>query len=513
MSWSDAQLVRRLKSGDRAAFETVIERHYQGVFRQMWHFCHDEEIAADLTQDTFEQAWKSLDGFAGNSNVRTWIYTIAVRVWYRWKAANPSVNVPIEPWADVLPDCSLNPAQRLEQSARDAALQRALGQLPAPMRETLVLFYLQDLKYREISQALDVSIGTVKSRIHNGLKQLKALLEQAEAAETEILERLFMRTQLESRLSKLKAPAAPLDLKARCGQTIPATARFAPAKARGLRVWDAPKLGLATLVLATAIGLAFWNARPVANNTAPANGNVAFAQTVEAMKSVSHVHFEMHINMSGESMSAIERKDWRTSKLDVWHGEFDHSQGAYIEMGNHLIFSRNQNLPIGASGLRRILVLPDGTLYLRPANSIDLIVKTNPEEWKDVRDLVVGMMESRKSMWSNFSFLDTDREPELIFSGPATHQGKAANIYIFRAHWSTKSRPATRKGIAAVKTKIFTDSKTHLILSRQTYVIFKDGSERLKGMVDFNYSSPNKAVFDPARLKVGAQIIDQRQHK
>lgn len=188
MSWSDAQLVRRLKSGDRAAFETIIERHYQSVFRQMWHFCHDEEIAADLTQDTFEQVWKSLDGFAGNSSARTWIYTIAARVWYHWKEANPTVNVPIEPWAEMLPDSALSPAQQLERSALDAALQRALAQLPAPMRETLVLFYLQNLKYREISEALDISIGTVKSRIHNGLKQLKALLETEEAAETQILE-------------------------------------------------------------------------------------------------------------------------------------------------------------------------------------------------------------------------------------------------------------------------------------------------------------------------------------
>ena len=191
MLWSDAQLVRRLKAGDRAAFESVVEHHYQAVFRQMWHFCHDAEIAADLTQDTFEQVWKSLDGFAGNSSVRTWIYTIAARVWYRWKENNPPANLPIEQWAEILPDSALSPAQHLERSARDASLQRALSQLPAPMRETLVLFYLQNLKYREISEALDVSIGTVKSRLHNGLKQLKALLEQTEAAETQILEGEF----------------------------------------------------------------------------------------------------------------------------------------------------------------------------------------------------------------------------------------------------------------------------------------------------------------------------------
>ena len=187
MPWNDAHLIRRLKAGERAAFETVVERHYQSVFRQLWHVCHDDEIAADLTQDVFESAWKSLDTFAGNSSIRTWIYTIAARVWYRWKTANPHVTLPIDDWADALPDLDLSPAQHLERRAQSAAVQRALLQLPAPMRETLVLFYVQNLKYREISEALDVSIGTVKSRIHGGLKQLKALLEQDEAAETEIL--------------------------------------------------------------------------------------------------------------------------------------------------------------------------------------------------------------------------------------------------------------------------------------------------------------------------------------
>lgn len=103
MSWNDAQLVRRLKSGERAAFEAVIERYYQNVFGQMWHLCHDTELAADLTQDTFEQAWKSLDTYDGNASVRTWIGTIAIRVWYRWKNANPQYNVPLDDWNETCP--------------------------------------------------------------------------------------------------------------------------------------------------------------------------------------------------------------------------------------------------------------------------------------------------------------------------------------------------------------------------------------------------------------------------
>ena len=59
MNPSDPQLLRRLKANDREAFEEVVERHYQPVYRQLWHLCGEAEVAADLTQETFVQAWKS----------------------------------------------------------------------------------------------------------------------------------------------------------------------------------------------------------------------------------------------------------------------------------------------------------------------------------------------------------------------------------------------------------------------------------------------------------------------
>lgn len=179
MRWSDTQLVRQLQANEHAAFEEVVKRHYQSVFRQLWHLCNDEETAADLTQETFAQAWKSLDSFEGKSTVRTWLYAIAMRVWYRWK--NQSTHslhhdAPLEAWAEILPDLALGPAQMLEKHSLNQDVQKALHHLPAIYRETLVLFYVQGLKYREIAETLEISLGTVKSRIHEGVKQLRAAL-------------------------------------------------------------------------------------------------------------------------------------------------------------------------------------------------------------------------------------------------------------------------------------------------------------------------------------------------
>lgn len=180
MIWGDSHLYKRLKAGDPAAFELVVNRYYEAVFQQLWHFCRDREVAADLTQETFAQAWKSLDGFAGNSNIRTWLYTIAVRAWYRWKhsSAKQPIHDVLDEWAELVPDFNPGPAQIAENRERCRSVAQALSDLPSPYHETLVLFYVQNLKYREVSEVLDVSIGTVKSRLHEGVKRLKAALDE-----------------------------------------------------------------------------------------------------------------------------------------------------------------------------------------------------------------------------------------------------------------------------------------------------------------------------------------------
>lgn len=189
MTWNDGQLVRRLQNHEPAAFEAVVERHYQLVFRQLWHLCHDDELAADLTQETFARAWGSLDGFAGKSSVRTWLYTIAVRTWIRWHEQNGQLGagVPLGDHAELLADEAPSPSQRLEARLLREDVQAALGRVPSPFRETLVLFYIEGLKYREVAEVLDVSIGTVKSRLHEGSKRLRADLQRTQDRETQIL--------------------------------------------------------------------------------------------------------------------------------------------------------------------------------------------------------------------------------------------------------------------------------------------------------------------------------------
>jgi RNA polymerase sigma-70 factor, ECF subfamily len=186
MRSSDPQLVRRMKANDRSAFEEVVHAHYASVYRQLWHLCGDAEAAADLTQETFIQVWRSLPSFQGRSALRTWIYTIAVRVWRRWHDRRSHADtVPLDEVAGTLTDSARGPAELAELHLLQQAVQEALCRLPAQYRETLVLFYVQGLKYHEIAGALGIPIGTVKSRLHGGLLRLRAALEPV--PETEVL--------------------------------------------------------------------------------------------------------------------------------------------------------------------------------------------------------------------------------------------------------------------------------------------------------------------------------------
>jgi RNA polymerase sigma factor (sigma-70 family) len=184
MRSSDNQLVRRLKTNDRTAFEAVVERHYQPIFRQLWRLCGDAESAADLTQETFVQAWQSLPTFEGRSALGTWLCAIAIRVWRRsLNRERQAAGVPLEEFADSLPDPAPGPGEQYELHARQEEVQRALHRLPADYREALVLFYMQGLKYREIAELLGIPLGTVKSRLHGGLQRLRAALGHLAAEE------------------------------------------------------------------------------------------------------------------------------------------------------------------------------------------------------------------------------------------------------------------------------------------------------------------------------------------
>jgi len=186
----EAQIVAELKAGSEEAYAWLIGEFQRPVFGLVYRMVGDPADAADTTQDVFLKVFRGMKNFQGDSSLKTWIYRIALheaanrkRWWFRHKAR----EAPIEPMESdgLANDCSLQSAltDRGEspfESVAHREVQKRVGeelrQLPEPYRTTLILRDLEEMSYEEIAEVLQISLGTVKSRLTRGRQALKERL-------------------------------------------------------------------------------------------------------------------------------------------------------------------------------------------------------------------------------------------------------------------------------------------------------------------------------------------------
>lgn len=178
MTLVDESLLERLQLGERDAFETVVRSHYEGVWRQQYLLCNDAELAADLTQETFLEAWRGIHAFRGKSSLRTWLYTIAARVWHRKVLLKRRETLPLTESLVAKED---PPEEITLRQFTQEAISRALLQVPDAVRAVLILHYRQEMTHAEIADALGLPLGTVKTRLYDGLRRLRRILSEEEA--------------------------------------------------------------------------------------------------------------------------------------------------------------------------------------------------------------------------------------------------------------------------------------------------------------------------------------------
>ena len=181
---TDRELVEKAKQGDQSAFEQLVLENQNRAYSLALRLIGDREEAADLAQEAFVRAWQGLEQFQGGSSFATWVYRLTTNVCIdylrkkkRREAVEPVVSLddPDSGWAEPA-DWEGDPQKQLEQSERGNALARALERLPEWQRRALMLRELSGLSYQEIGQALELDIGTVKSRISRGRKKLRSFL-------------------------------------------------------------------------------------------------------------------------------------------------------------------------------------------------------------------------------------------------------------------------------------------------------------------------------------------------
>lgn len=177
---SDEALLDRFACGDRAALDELFRRYRAVAYRVAYRLLGREADALDAVQDGFVKALTNLDRFRGHSSFKTWLLRIVsnaaldlgrLRKRDGWNDRRTGARP--EPHG---PDGQPPPEAELERADLRRAIEAALARLPVAQQQTFVLHVDGELSYREVADALGISIGTVMSRLFYARQKLKTLL-------------------------------------------------------------------------------------------------------------------------------------------------------------------------------------------------------------------------------------------------------------------------------------------------------------------------------------------------
>jgi RNA polymerase sigma-70 factor, ECF subfamily len=185
---AESEFIESLKAGDSEAFDVLVNRYSANVYALLFRLTENVEEAQDLTQDTFLRALKAIKNFRGESNLKTWLFRIAVNEtknrwrWWKRRKNNSIVSLDAEnnfnetPLSETIADVSENPEAAVLRREREFQLRKVLRELPPNFREVIILRDIEGLSYDEIAVALSTNVGTIKSRIARGREELRKKL-------------------------------------------------------------------------------------------------------------------------------------------------------------------------------------------------------------------------------------------------------------------------------------------------------------------------------------------------
>ena len=180
----EAAVIQAVLDGDVNAYEALVKEYEKNVYNLALRMTGNSEDAADMTQEAFIKAYNSLQAFRGDSKFSVWLYRIVSNVcldFLRSRNRRPTVSLSVEDddgedaQLDVA-DESQSPELLLDRKLTRESVRRGLDSLPPDYRQILLLREIQGLSYDEISQALCLEVGTVKSRIFRARKRLCTFL-------------------------------------------------------------------------------------------------------------------------------------------------------------------------------------------------------------------------------------------------------------------------------------------------------------------------------------------------
>lgn len=159
-------------------FEKIVKKNTPRIYSMIYNMTNDYEIAKELTQEVFMNAWRGFGSFRGDSSVYTWLYRIALNTVfkYRRKQARENKKISIDDIKNL--SSENNPEKYVVEKSDRRLIKNLIYKLPRKYQEVLLLRYYENCDYSTIARTLEIPIGTVRSRLHRTLTKLGELVKE-----------------------------------------------------------------------------------------------------------------------------------------------------------------------------------------------------------------------------------------------------------------------------------------------------------------------------------------------
>lgn len=178
----DELLIARAQRGERAGFDALVRKHQERAYVYAFRLTRNSETAADVVAEAFLRIHNALPNFKGQSSFKTWLYRILTNCYLdlrKREKARPhgSLDTIMETgegeMGQQIPDDKPSPEEEAQRRARGDVLQAALATMPEYQRAMIVMYHSEDMSYEEMAAALDLPVGTVKSRLNRARLNLR----------------------------------------------------------------------------------------------------------------------------------------------------------------------------------------------------------------------------------------------------------------------------------------------------------------------------------------------------